>query len=401
MNRWTRWISLGSCASATALAGMFAAPPAHASFSVAVDLYIQDRESYENDVWVDYVPQDEAWVALYAVYSDGSIVPVWPTWNQRPYWTQTCGPQSIRVDVPRGLCLQSIEAYASYNWFDPWAYYEACRPVYVGNPWRHPCEVAVVHAYPVSAWSFSFQWYSGWNDHCDRPVHGCSARRIFAVPGHDYSGWKTKSHGGQRDFYRSRSNQYREIVSYDAARNDDRFERSDERNWDRNDRSRDRDSDRSRGRDDGNWDRGSRDRFVAVDEEVVPRPVERSREVRDLRLRGGRDESRQVQSRERGERRSGQRDAERVERAPKRARTEPRREQVDRGGSREQRRVADDSRDRSSAKRETVRESERHGRDSSSREQKSSGGEKQKSHSDKKSSKDRRVSGEPKGRSRS
>ncbi|HET9887873.1 MAG TPA: hypothetical protein VFR10_10190, partial [bacterium] len=111
MNRWTRWISLGSCAFAIALAGMFAAAPAQASFAVAVDLYIQDRESYDNDVWVDFVPESEAWVALYAVYSDGSIVPVWPTWNQRAYWQTACGPQSIRVAVPHGLYLQSVEAY--------------------------------------------------------------------------------------------------------------------------------------------------------------------------------------------------------------------------------------------------------------------------------------------------
>lgn len=425
MNRWTRWISRGICANAIILAGV-SASPAHASFSVAVDLYVQDRPSYSDDVWVDFVPQEEAWVALYAVYSDGSIVPVWPTWNQRPYWQRCYGPQSIRVDVPRGLCLQSVEAYASYDWFDPWGYYEACRPVYIGSPWRHPCEVAVVHAYPVSAWSFSFQWYSGWNDRCDRPVHGCSARKICAVPGYDYSGWKRKSHDGRRDYYRSRMNEYREVVRRDVVREDRRFDHNYDRAWDQDDNHRidqgnDRVWDREDREDDGAWARNDRRRdreeIVLADQEVS-RPVERSHDsqrVRDASWRGDSRErvtSHNEQRADREERigraepqrqrvESRQRVEPRRERAEsRRERVEPRREHVDRGSdSREQGRVDNASSHRSS-KRESLEKSEKHRRDSTTQGKKSSEGGKQ-GRSDKKSSKDRRVSGEPKGRSRS
>lgn len=190
--------SLAAAAAALVLSATFA-PSARASHSVSVDVWVQDRASYDGDVRIEFAPQREAYVALYAVFSDGSVAPVYPVARGRKHWVGH-GHHFVNVRVPRGVYLETVQAYASCDWFDPWDCWQACAPQYSNDPWRSPCEVAVAYSYPVSAWSFSLHWDSGWN----RPCHTghrvrCDAppRRLVATSGGRHSDWKWKSDAGR------------------------------------------------------------------------------------------------------------------------------------------------------------------------------------------------------------
>ncbi len=193
-------------AAAFALAGMLATS-AHASRSVGVDVWVQDRASYDGEVWIQFAPEREAYVALYGIFSDGRVVPVFPSAHGRGHWIDSRHPRTVTVQVPRGVYLESVQAYASREWFDPWNCWSACSPGYPGAHWRSPLEVAVAFSYPVSVWSFSLHWDSGWEHACHvgHPVRRDAPPRRLVVtssggwadakwksddsrPGHGYDG---------------------------------------------------------------------------------------------------------------------------------------------------------------------------------------------------------------------
>lgn len=169
------------------------APSAIASPNVGVNVWVENRPSYDGKVWVRFSPERESYVALYALFSDGSVEPIFPIRNGSEHWVDSCHPQVVTVRVPCGVSLESVQAFASCDWFDPWDCWQACAPRHRGDRWRSPLQVAAAYSYPFSGWSFSLHWDSGWrSDHRDS-----GPRRLVAVSGGHPSSRKWKSSQGQ------------------------------------------------------------------------------------------------------------------------------------------------------------------------------------------------------------
>lgn len=104
---------------------------ADASRAINVDVRIQSAHGgdyyrcntscgrHTNTVWVEFSPDHGAFVALYAAYSDGSVSLVFPSNDWDAHWVDRSDWYELPVLVPCGVRLQSVQAVAARNWFDP------------------------------------------------------------------------------------------------------------------------------------------------------------------------------------------------------------------------------------------------------------------------------------------
>ncbi|GJM43951.1 MAG: hypothetical protein DHS20C21_07930 [Gemmatimonadota bacterium] len=117
---------------------------------------------HSNEAWVDFHPDRGAFVALYAAFSDGSVSLVFPTEDWNSHWVDPRDDYSVPVWVPNGLRLESVQAVASREWFDPSECYVTYAPNAGYHHGRDGLQVTVVtsHRRPLVAWNFSVVWGS-------------------------------------------------------------------------------------------------------------------------------------------------------------------------------------------------------------------------------------------------
>jgi hypothetical protein len=135
---------------AVALTLLPAAAPATA---VSVDVQIVGGLSWDSESWIEFCPDRGAYVALYATYSDGSMVPVFPAAAGMSHWVNAWETRAIPVVVPIGVCLTDVHAVASAEWFDPTVGWLASAPA------REHCVVLAGASHPRRpAWGFVVGW---------------------------------------------------------------------------------------------------------------------------------------------------------------------------------------------------------------------------------------------------
>jgi hypothetical protein len=91
-----------------------AAIPAH----VSVDVRVAEPDRSSTG-WIEFRPDRGAWVALYAMFSDGSVQRVFPANGCASHWVDGAETRAVPLVVPRGVCLTNVQAVASVEWFDP------------------------------------------------------------------------------------------------------------------------------------------------------------------------------------------------------------------------------------------------------------------------------------------
>ena len=121
----------------------------------------------EEETWIEFEAERDAFVAVYATFSDGSFEMVFPVSDQDDHWVDGHERYAVPVYSRRGVYLEDVQAIASANWFDPaecWLAYDH------GYDWRAP-RVLVATVWPTWSWGFSFAWSSP--SRCWTPVRRC------------------------------------------------------------------------------------------------------------------------------------------------------------------------------------------------------------------------------------
>ena len=111
---------------------LLAAAPAASSIGVTVQVGASGPR-WEPGIWVEFQPERSAYVALYATFSDGTLMRVFPTRHCSSHWVSGWDTRFVRIRTPRGACLESVQAVASDDWFDPYGHWavtaRAWRPL--------------------------------------------------------------------------------------------------------------------------------------------------------------------------------------------------------------------------------------------------------------------------------
>lgn len=93
------------------------------SLSLAADVRVDVRVTADacdtRTAWVEFRPDRGAYVALYASFSDGTLRPVFPIGWGGSHWVGCREPRKVPVVLPHGARLESVQAVASEQWFDP------------------------------------------------------------------------------------------------------------------------------------------------------------------------------------------------------------------------------------------------------------------------------------------
>lgn len=113
-------------AALAALAAAIACAPAVGVADVKVDVRVTEGSAHE--AWVEFSPDQGAFVALYGAFSDGSLRALFPVACGDCYWVEANEMRHILVEVPGGVRLESVEALASRKWFDPTVVWIASAP---------------------------------------------------------------------------------------------------------------------------------------------------------------------------------------------------------------------------------------------------------------------------------
>lgn len=104
--------------SALVAASLTAPQPAAASpAGISVDVNV--IRAVETRAWVEFSPERSSFVALYGVFSDGTLRPLFPEVEGYDHWVEAREVRVVGVDVPEGIRLESVQAVASARWFDP------------------------------------------------------------------------------------------------------------------------------------------------------------------------------------------------------------------------------------------------------------------------------------------
>jgi hypothetical protein len=141
-----------------------------ASHPVEVDVRILGGTGWDETTVVEFRANRSGYVALYATYSDGTIVPVFPMSSWQSHRVRGSRTYSVAVSMPCGVRIESVQAVASYRWFDPNECWVAAAPRY---GWDRPGWVVTTVSH-VPLWSFSF--HLGWNE----PSHGWTVVRTWS-----------------------------------------------------------------------------------------------------------------------------------------------------------------------------------------------------------------------------
>jgi len=83
---------------------------------IRVDVRV--TEELGHAAFVEFTPDQAAWVALYGSFSDGSLRALGPA-DASPEWVPANERRVISVELIEGLHLESVQAVASPRWFDP------------------------------------------------------------------------------------------------------------------------------------------------------------------------------------------------------------------------------------------------------------------------------------------
>lgn len=155
-----------------------AAFASHESGNVNVDVRVGGGTGWFDDsAWVEFRPDRGAYIALYAVFSDGSIDLVFPDESCESHWVDGFEARSVQVFAPCGVSLDHVQAVASSRWFDPAECWVAWSD---GADWVEP-RVYVAAAAPVVCWDFQVAWYA--------PRHAWSVVRRCSWDGYrDWNG---------------------------------------------------------------------------------------------------------------------------------------------------------------------------------------------------------------------
>jgi hypothetical protein len=108
------------------------------------------------ETWIEFEAERDAFVAVYATFSDGSVEIVFPVSAHESHWVDGRERYAVPVYSPRGAWLEDVQAVASSYWFDP---FECWLAFDDGHDWRAP-RVLVAAAWPTWSWGFSFAWSS-------------------------------------------------------------------------------------------------------------------------------------------------------------------------------------------------------------------------------------------------
>ena len=123
--------------------------------AVNVDLQVGGgRGWFDDSAWIQVRPDRGAYVAVYAVFSDGSIDLVFPNDSYESNWIDGCEPRYVQVFAPCGVYLDHVQAVASSRWFDPAECWVASDG---GSGWAGP-RVVVASAAPLVYWGYHVAW---------------------------------------------------------------------------------------------------------------------------------------------------------------------------------------------------------------------------------------------------
>ncbi|MCA9753529.1 MAG: hypothetical protein KC591_15145 [Gemmatimonadetes bacterium] len=204
---------------------------ASASHDVNVDIRVLGGSGWDAATYVEFEADRSGFVALYATFSDGSIVPIFPVSDCESHWVNRRDVYSVPVWVPRGVRVETVQVVASDEWFDPTETWVASAPYYGngGPQWV----VTTSYRRPLSTWAFSLSWGNG-HDACRVVRH---AIRPSVVIRAGNSGWHAGWHAawtwrsndrGWRDRYGSYDRRGNDHGSYsDRDRDRDRSHRND------------------------------------------------------------------------------------------------------------------------------------------------------------------------------
>ncbi len=114
----------------------------------------------DEETWIEFEAEQDAFVAVYATFSDGNFEMVFPVSAHDNHWVEGGELYAVPVWSADGVWLEDVQAVASVHWFDPsecWLAFDQ------GYDWYAP-RVLVATAYPVWSWGFSFSWST--HSHC-------------------------------------------------------------------------------------------------------------------------------------------------------------------------------------------------------------------------------------------
>jgi hypothetical protein len=123
---------------------------------VSVEVRVTGTQERGSEAWIEFSPNRSAFVALYATFSDGSLIPVFPSNPNLSHWVNGREIRIERIHLPRGAHLESLQAVASAEWFDPRQCWIARSQIRDSNAPR--VAVFTTSRRPWTAWSLPLGW---------------------------------------------------------------------------------------------------------------------------------------------------------------------------------------------------------------------------------------------------
>jgi hypothetical protein len=91
----------------------------HPAGAAAVTVDVRVLVLQELSARVEYRPEQPAFVALYAAFSDGTMETVLPEPAGPSHWVASAEARTLTIPLSAGRTLVSVQAVGSTQWFDP------------------------------------------------------------------------------------------------------------------------------------------------------------------------------------------------------------------------------------------------------------------------------------------